>query len=90
MNYITTVDNPWNPFTHWDEWRQFDIFKGYNTCERLARIALVSDVLPDTINREALNEAYELMIKDGAFDKDGNFVKYKLVSKEESNKKEVK
>ena len=26
---ITTIDNPFNPFTEWDEWFNFDLQKGY-------------------------------------------------------------
>lgn len=28
---LTTMDNPWNPFTHPKEWLQYDIDHGYNT-----------------------------------------------------------
>ncbi len=44
---LTTSDNPYNPFTQWDEWNVFDMEKGYNTCSYLARIAAVSDELSD-------------------------------------------
>lgn len=79
MVYITTVDNPWNPFTNWDEWLQYDRSMGYFTCEKLDRLAPISDVLPDTINKEILNEAHKEMLKTGAFNKKGEFVEYKLV-----------
>ena len=35
---VTTVDNPYNPFTEFYEWLSFDIEKGYNTCGLLARL----------------------------------------------------
>lgn len=82
MVYITTVDNPWNPFTNWDEWLQYDIEMGYFTCEKVSRLALISEVLPDSINKELLDAAHQEMLKTGAFDKLGNFVNYKLVYKE--------
>lgn len=44
---LTTVDNPWNPFTHWDEWYEFDESKGYHTCSLLARLSITSDELSD-------------------------------------------
>ena len=44
---LTTEDNPFNPFTQWDDWYFYDLSKGYNTCERLARIAKPGFVLPD-------------------------------------------
>ncbi|MBO7451324.1 MAG: hypothetical protein J6U54_13250 [Clostridiales bacterium] len=35
---LTTIDNPWNPFTQWDEWYAYDTSMGYRTPERLARM----------------------------------------------------
>jgi hypothetical protein len=42
---LTTVDNPFNPFTEFDQWLTYDIQMGYNTASFLDRIAKVS---PDT------------------------------------------
>jgi hypothetical protein len=39
---LTTVDNPWNPFTNYDEWYAYDRSQGYDTTGLLARIANVS------------------------------------------------
>lgn len=33
---LTTIDNPWNPFTHFDEWKEFDLVNNHNTYETLA------------------------------------------------------
>lgn len=41
--FITTNDNPYNPFTQFDDWFMFDIEKGYYTCSYLARIATIAD-----------------------------------------------
>lgn len=81
ITYVTTVDNPWNPFTNWDEWYRYDLGKGYFTCQRLARLAPVSEVLPDNVNYETIMEAMNELVKLGAFDKEGNFVEYKLITK---------
>lgn len=35
---ITTIDNPFNPRTHWDEWLAFDMRSGYNTLNYIARV----------------------------------------------------
>ena len=39
---ITTIDNPWNPFTNWDEWYAYDEWHGYHTC------SLVDRLMPNT------------------------------------------
>ena len=44
---LTTLDNPYNPFTQFDEWFEFDTSKGYNTCSYLARITKTSDSLSE-------------------------------------------
>lgn len=56
---LTTVDNPFNPFTQFDEWYAFDTLKGYNSCSYLARIAVTSDELSDADNELAINEAID-------------------------------
>ena len=48
---ITTSDNPYDPFTQWDEWNSFDESKGYHTMSYLARIVITSD--SDTAEEEA-------------------------------------
>lgn len=56
---LTTIDNPFNPFTHWDEWKSFDEDKGYYTCAYLARIAKTSDELSDADYDLAVEEAID-------------------------------
>ena len=35
---LTTVDNPYSPFTQFDDWYSYDVLKGHNTCSLLARM----------------------------------------------------
>ena len=44
---LTTIDNPFNPFTEFKDWFLFDCEKGYNSCSYLARIARTSDALTE-------------------------------------------
>lgn len=57
---ITTVDNPFDPFTQFDEWYSYDISKGYFTCSYLARIATIateiSDLDANLMNEKAIDE----------------------------------
>ncbi len=56
---LTTVDNPYDPFTHFDEWLRYDIGKGYNTCNYLARVVQTSNELSDEMNDRAINDAID-------------------------------
>lgn len=60
---LTTVDNPYNPFTQWDEWYAFDEEKGYHTCSYLARVAIVSDDLGPQDEEDAINDAIDEIVK---------------------------
>ena len=58
---ITTVDNPFNPFTQFDSWYRFDEDKGYHSCAYLARIARTSDSLSSAENQKEIekNDIFE-------------------------------
>ncbi len=62
---LSTVDNPYNPFIQFDEWLDFDTYKGYNTCGVLARITLSSDELSEVDQSLAIQAAIdELVLND--------------------------
>ena len=50
--HITTIDNPFNPFEDFASWYDFDMEKGYCSCERVARLANITDDMTD-IEEEA-------------------------------------
>lgn len=60
---ITTIDNPYDPFTQFNQWFFFDVFAGYYTCQRLARVAKTSDSLSDEENEIEMEEAIDEIIK---------------------------
>ena len=59
---LTTVDNPYDPFTQFDDWYAFDRLQGYNTCEYLARICYTSDALSDALNAAEIERAIDRLI----------------------------
>lgn len=66
---LTTTDNPFNPFTQFDEWFAFDTQKGYNTCAYLGRIALTSPDLSDLDNELAVEKAIDEIVSLNVIDK---------------------
>ena len=62
-SWLTTIDNPYDPFTQFDEWYQFDSSNGYNTCGYLARIAKTSDELSDEDYNLEVERAIDEIIK---------------------------
>lgn len=69
---LTTLDNPYNPFTQYDEWFSYDVAKGYNTCGYLARIAKVSDELSDSDESDAIDDAMNEIVR---LNITGNYIK---------------
>lgn len=60
---LTTIDNPFNPFTQFDEWKVWDEAQGYYTCEYLARIVRTSDELSETDEALAIEDAIDEIVK---------------------------
>lgn len=56
---LTTIDNPHDPFTEWDEWRRYDESKGYNTSGMLARIAKVDLDMSEADEMVAIHDAID-------------------------------
>lgn len=54
---LTTIDNPYNPFTQYDEWYNYDRYLGHHTPEYLARVAIVSDGLSPLDQQLAIDDA---------------------------------
>ena len=60
---LTTIDNPFDPFTQFDDWFLFDIEKGYNSCSRLDRIVELSDAMSETEINIEIERAIDEIIK---------------------------
>lgn len=78
-NYaLSTIDNPYNPFTQFGEWFVFDVTNGYNSCGYLARIAHTSDALSEEENEEEVERAIDEIV---AIDPFGIYRKVDINSK---------
>ena len=42
---LTTFDNPFDPFEEFEDWWLYDKEKGYNSCEKVDRIANFTDYM---------------------------------------------
>lgn len=59
---ISTTDNPFNPFTQYENWNAYDTFKGYNLGSLLARLVRDgSDMSPDD-EEDAIEEAVDKIV----------------------------
>ena len=60
---LTTIDNPFDPFEQFTSWRLFDLEKGYNSCERLARFVNLSDDLTQKETDDEIERAIDRIIE---------------------------
>ena len=60
---LTTIDNPFNPFTQFDEWKVWDEQQGYYTCAYLARIVCTSNELSEADEAIAIENAIDEIVK---------------------------
>lgn len=56
---LTTLDNPWNPWSHFDEWYAYDEQAGYHTSSLLARVTITSLELSEADQDLALEYAID-------------------------------
>jgi hypothetical protein len=61
---LTTYDNPFDPFTEWDEWYSWDQNAGYHTPGLLDRVARTSDELSDADQHLALRDAMDEIVRE--------------------------
>lgn len=63
---LTTIDNPYNPFDQFDEWYNYDVRHGYNSCSYLARLARTSPELTDELNEMFIEDAIDRIVEINA------------------------
>lgn len=63
LHMLTTIDNPYNPFTDYDEWYAFDLNAGYHTPGMLARVIITSRDMSDADQDQAYEDAIEEILQ---------------------------
>jgi hypothetical protein len=61
---LTTVDNPFDPFTRFDEWLAYDTRLGYDTPGMLARITKISNDLSEPDQALAVQNAIDEIVTE--------------------------
>lgn len=61
---LTTVDNPFNPFTQFDQWLAYDTDAQYYTSSYLDRMTITSDDLSDADQAQAIQDAIDEIVGD--------------------------
>lgn len=61
---LTTVDNPFDPFTQYDEWFSWDSKAGYHTPSLLGRVVVISDDLSEADQAHAIQIAIDEIVNE--------------------------
>lgn len=61
---LTTIDNPYDPFTHYDEWYAWDQSHGYDSPGLLGRVVRSSDDLSEAEQSFAIQQAIDEIVKE--------------------------
>lgn len=84
---LTTSDNPYNPFTEWEKWYNFDTTRGYCTSAYLARVTKLSDEMSELEENLELQRAMKEIFR---LNLTGNYVLVSEDSVEEFLKRNKK
>lgn len=64
---LTTTDNPFNPFTQFDEWNAYDLKEGWFTLSYLGRVVKSSDELSESDQHKAFELGVQEILDNDAF-----------------------
>jgi hypothetical protein len=64
MSMLSTSDNPYDPFTQWDQWYTYDLDHGYYTSDYLARLVVQSNDLSSADQDLAIDFAIDEIVKE--------------------------
>lgn len=60
--FLTTFDNPYNPYEQFESWCQYDMDHGYNSSGVLMRLAQTSSQFTDNENAYEIEKAIDQII----------------------------
>lgn len=72
QSMLTTIDNPYDPFDHYDEWYAWDDSMGYHTPSFIARVAVFSYETSEADQELAIQNAIDEIVKENV---NGMYVK---------------
>jgi hypothetical protein len=78
--WVTTEDNPYDYFDDFDNWYQFDVSHGYDTCGYMARLLFTSPELSPALNASETERCVDEVIK---FNLTGNYKKVERMVEDE-------
>lgn len=61
--WVTTLDNPFDPFVESDQWKRYDEDHGYNTTALICRYLRSSDDYDEESYRQALQDAVDEVVR---------------------------
>ena len=61
---LTTVDNPYDPFTEFIEWFDWDRRANYHTPSLLGRVSFTSEELSESDQDKAREEAIDVIVSE--------------------------
>lgn len=79
LHMLTTVDNPFDPFTQFDDWNAFDMLKGYHTLAYMARVVRTSDDLSEADQSLAIEQGIDDIVRENPL---GLYRKVEIQSRE--------
>lgn len=83
--FVTTLDNPYDYFTQFEQWYNFDTSKGYNTCAYVARICNASNAMSDSDYEDEVERAVDEIIRMNLTGNYRKITKVLIDSNDESN-----
>lgn len=64
QHVLTTMDNPFNPITHFKEWNTYDTALGHNTLALLGRVVVTSDEMSEADQSLAIEYAIDEIVSE--------------------------